>query len=400
MLKYKNLMMIAILIVGSIGTFYVQSAFAKDDLPRYTIHSLKGDKNAVKDIRLIGSMESNEHYSESVLITNDETKYQSEASFINQFFGGGIFTSGKILSLQKKYHSFMRGKTDLNGFYEDQNRLIYVKEEHSGSLGTMSHTFDIDILNKKKNKKDSFQINLPNGKDIHFIEIIDVKIIDDELKVVTSNFNNSGEEIRVYSIDLPSKSLVGNNVIASNMNEDRDIETFFSGYQELGEMSSVPSVFYNLSKTRMVLQDSGESVQKEISKETFMYDLEKNKKRTIHFPTKINKENLLEPQYYYDKGNIYIVGATDKGIKVFIYDYIHEKLVKQYDFSVNLENSDPPLLAINKDQLFIVSNPNEKQDPIEIKRINVLSGKITFQGEIKASKTSDQLLKIQEIEIN
>ena len=78
-------------------------------------------------------------------------------------------------------------------------------------------TFDIEVLNKKSEEMTSIQLDVPESENYAWMQVVDVQVIDDELKVITRGFRTKSEnELQVYTFDMNEQKLsAAMNTIAS-----------------------------------------------------------------------------------------------------------------------------------------------------------------------------------------
>src|SRR5699024_10853778 len=78
MTKYLKLMMGVVIIIGTIGTFYIQSVIASHQLPKITLQKKSGEDSEVDGLVIYGvyvEKGSQEHY---FLMTKEDTTYLNE----------------------------------------------------------------------------------------------------------------------------------------------------------------------------------------------------------------------------------------------------------------------------------------------------------------------------------
>lgn len=124
MKKYWKIIMISVVSIFSIGTFYINSVISAVELPEFVIESQSGDERLVDSIIVDGSYHQNP-ISKSFRMTSIGTVYYSELSFWEQLNG---MQHPMIEQLIEEHRSFMRGKSQqLRSFYEDEQFLVTVK---------------------------------------------------------------------------------------------------------------------------------------------------------------------------------------------------------------------------------------------------------------------------------
>lgn len=216
MKRYVKLIIIAVVILLSIGVYYIQPMFSADERPEFKIIANSGDETLSENMVLKG------YYSENVMlgmgigddikITPKGTTYYSDSSnrFQSQLSGSDY---EKINQLQEDYRSFMRGKEpSLANFFEDDTLLAYAElTTNNYSSVTEDEEFKIEVLNKKTNKESSFSVDLPKGTNYSYMYIEDIEVANNQLIIVTNGYSlnneNEQDEHHFYSISLPNEKI-------------------------------------------------------------------------------------------------------------------------------------------------------------------------------------------------
>ncbi|WP_075981159.1 hypothetical protein [Bacillus massilinigeriensis] len=403
MKKYINLLLLLAIIVGSIGTFYINSAIAASKLPKYNFQTLQGDAKEIERISLSGFYENGSAH-DGFTISEKVTSYMSNSSIADLLEGSNHIA---IQNLQKKYHSFMRGKRNIASLFEDEKTLVYANVKNkTGAPGSNSFVVDIDILNKKKKNRESFKVEVPNQKDFLYLDVKDVQLIDDELRLETLNFSGSKEAVHVYSIDLPSKSVVGDEVIYEKSTSNSLTQTNYVRVLETELTKANKYAIYYLIKSKELPQNDGMdgvSVVEELGNELLIFDVEKNELEKINLPKAMQGLNINTTNIYYDNENIYTLVNNEKGYHVEVYNYHNQKLVNKYDVPLNMELLETPAISIHSDRIYIAASylkdKDRKQSPSNIVVLNLLDGKVIYKGVLKSSKSTEGYISIYGIEV-
>ena len=122
--------------------------------------------------------------------------------------------------LIKNHKSFMRGKElSPSYYYEDENVLVYAS--FKGDFDPSPNRdvdFDIEVLDKKTEETISFKSDVPFLEKYDWLNIEDVQVVHDELKLVVQGLGmkDGTDDLRVYTFDMKEKLLVGNEPIATS----------------------------------------------------------------------------------------------------------------------------------------------------------------------------------------
>ncbi|MGB2993820.1 MAG: hypothetical protein WBB47_14400, partial [Paenisporosarcina sp.] len=125
MKKYWKFTSIIAVIVLSIGTFYVNSAMSATQYPEFVINKKSGNAEEIKSLVLEGGYHegSSMNYTNNHLeITSDGSEYRNGSSLLDLVIGR---PAPMIQELQDEYRNFMRGKENLDSFFENNKLLAY-----------------------------------------------------------------------------------------------------------------------------------------------------------------------------------------------------------------------------------------------------------------------------------
>ena len=124
--------------------------------------------------------------------------------------------------LVENYSGFFRSKDlDPGYFFENEELLVYAGFEGKNVyVNTMSEiTFDIDVLNKETKKTTSIEEDIPGSDHYRWMDIRDVQVIDDEIKVFIQGYRkddrNEASDLLVYTFNINEKKLVSHEMILS-----------------------------------------------------------------------------------------------------------------------------------------------------------------------------------------
>ncbi len=179
MKRYGKLSVIAVLVVLTIGIYYIQHIFAAETKPEFTISEKKGDQELIEDMTIEGYYYENNLFGTGtdVEITTEGTTYYSNQPYQNQR-QGSVSANKKMAQLQKEYRSFMRGKNHfLTNFFEDESILAYAEiTTNNFSSVTEESEFKIEVLNKKTEEVLSYSVDFPKTTEYVSIYVEDVQV--------------------------------------------------------------------------------------------------------------------------------------------------------------------------------------------------------------------------------
>jgi len=383
MKKYWSVIAISVMIVASIGTFYMQSIWAENEKPVFMIETINGNEQEIEPLLLGGYYNDGLNYLDytgvDFEISLEGIKYFGEQSFferINENYGG--IGSERIKQFQKDHRHFMRGKYySINSYFENEEYLAYADVSYKNPYEVSSELqFSIAVLDKQKNKTTSFEHLVPNSGDFWYLDPVKVQVIDDQLKVITQNDmrEDDSRKIHQYTFDLTKKKLLSEEVILSIENKENE-------YIEMEQLNvddpTKESEYVAFVKRSMEPNEEGylESVTGE---DLVVYDLTANTSEII------NLENLAEHGYpeYLDGQHIYLTNTDDNGVlNVSVYDIKSEQIIDHIEGPA-LDNEIAKTTAFNDGKLFIVDSYIDYETPAYITVIELQNGETVFEGEI------------------
>lgn len=242
MKKYGALLIVLVVIAATLGTHYIQLASASSK-NAVTFETLSGDERYINELIIEGSVDSEAYYS-SVRIQNGETKHLKGSIFDRRL----NLTNERLIDAHK---GFMRGKLlDASHYYEDEERLIYVKEpDDIWKLAPGDDLpYAIEILNKSDNSVTAFTVNNKLIQPVKWITLEHVQLVGNELKLVSNYVKAIGnEEAHLLIIDLKSKQLKNDIVIETIQSNDK-INKYLGFYFEYYHLGPEKYFVYHVSE--------------------------------------------------------------------------------------------------------------------------------------------------------
>src|SRR5699024_10574717 len=123
----------------------------------------------------------------------------------------------EIRQLREKYRGFMRGKqTHPDYFFENERLLAYaITTNEALSANANTNALTLDILNKETEERKAFEVDIPSKNRHSFVEVSGIRIVDDNLYVVTKNdqeLDDTGfttnQAVQLYAIDMNKEQLI------------------------------------------------------------------------------------------------------------------------------------------------------------------------------------------------
>ena len=276
MKRYLCSIIIGMVVILSIGTYYVKVASSASSLPKYTFKTLEGSDKELDPVIINASLQNDSNFYEPLTIESNTTTYVSERSYLENLTGR---QDHQIDRLVKEHRSFMRGKDSISSLYEDDDFLAYawVNSKYTKS-GNMEAEFDIGLLEKKDEEETSFQIELPNQGRIMNADVRDVQLVHSKLQVLTMNDVNSNnekqtKEVHLYTIDVANKKVLSDKTLVSETFTDPDQVDF---QMPIDVAPSQPNNMVFISVNKGVNHEDGfEEKLKESKLLSYNYETEK-----------------------------------------------------------------------------------------------------------------------------
>ncbi|MFF2175905.1 hypothetical protein ACFVT8_05500 [Lysinibacillus sp. NPDC058147] len=217
MKKYWKTILISLIIVMTIGTYYIQQAMAKG--VSFKIETTSGNKGEIENLIIQANYQSGDII-RGLHISKDSSTNQSR-SFIGELIG-----RNNPLMFQKyieEHRSFMRGK-ELNPgqYFEDEDRLIYTTFQSNGRKEGRGNLFTLQIETLDKHTKDSssFEINMPDQVRYDWINERDVYVENGKIKILGTSYLNGEEELHIYTVDENKKELEHDSILTKKESEE------------------------------------------------------------------------------------------------------------------------------------------------------------------------------------
>lgn len=390
MKRYWKILTLCLVTVIVLGTFYIQTSLASENVG-FELEKVSGDENEVKNLKLNITYVVDDLHT-NFLLTPEETVNLSKQSVFKQFTNHSTWTS--LYPLIEKYKGFMRGKHLLpNSFYEDKDLVIYANIEGKGINGSLSASLlDVEVLDKKSEERTSMTLDLPKKEKYHWVDIMDIQLVDGELKIIARGSRlNGGEDLIDYTIDTKNKKIANEEHIYSSP----EVENGWSGFRLFNDYySTKPERYLVFQAEAYEHDDSG--IGTELANDMMVYDIEKNKLVKLDVPEDLNVDfdkvsivnsSMIAPVY------------SENGVKVMQYDIETQKWDEKQTFEIVNMKSDTyaPFIQIMNEKIYTVQST---EDGHRLVIGDLLTGESLYEGNIvvKNQNKDDYKLYIYDIE--
>lgn len=393
MKKYWKTILISLIIVTTIGSYYIQQAMASKKDVSFKIETTNGDKGEIDNLILQASYQNGGNIHHWLQISKDGSTNQISRTFFRD-----LVEAHEPLMFQKyiqEYRNFMRGKVLNPGqYFEDEDRLIYTTFQSNGrnkGLGNL-FTLQIDTLDKKTNDSSSFEINMPDQVRYDWINERDIYIENGKIKILATSYLNGEEELHIYTVDENKKELEHDLILAKLESEER-AQTSINILNDYNKVQNENYILYMVEKYKYL--DDGE--RETIPSKMYLYNYLNNEVKELTIPAE------LKPYMKYmilHGTDIFIPVHSAIGLELKRYNIEknqwEEHLSFKYPSIANDEEA--PFLQITDDKLYLVSRVS---DGHFFFIGDVRTGESLYEGKIinenKENLNADYSLMIEQI---
>ncbi|PAK41396.1 hypothetical protein [Peribacillus simplex] len=395
MKRYLCSIIIGMVVILSIGTYYVKVASSASSLPKYTFKTLEGSDKELDPVIINATLQNGSNFYEPLTIESNTTTYASERSYLENLTGR---QNQQIETLVKEHRSFMRGKDSISSLYEDDDFLAYasVNSEYTKS-GNTEAEFDIGLLEKKDEEETSFQIELPNQERIMSVDVRDVQLVHSKLQVLTMNDVNSNnekqtKEVHLYTIDVANKKVLSDKTLVS--------ESFTYPNQVDFEMPidvapSQPNNMVFISLIKGVNHEDGfEEKLKESKLLSYNYETEK-----VETVKKGSLSLDMARSGYADGKNLYAVEMKSGKYRIKTFDLSSQTLTSDTELDIAANEAEQYTVAFKNGRVYFLLGNEVDQDvltnkPAKLLIADIKTGKTLYKGETVINKKNSKSFEL------
>ncbi|WP_019379091.1 hypothetical protein [Virgibacillus halodenitrificans] len=390
--KYWKLLTILVVIVLSVGTFYITTAIAGNSSPDFKFKLEKGDIKDIQNLKLVGDYLHGMN-GEGVAITSDDTVYSSELSYFSQL-NNSFYTEPAIQQLQKDYRGFMRGKTwHTATISQDEEQVVYANVKGNDFTNKVKE-FEIELLNKKTNNKTTFTVDIPHHEKYNYVNVENVNLIDGKVKLVTLNYlsnqDQTQDEIYLYQIDLKKQKVIEDKVIYSNTVQKQQNSSLYR--VESGNTTSFNDYTVFMKDTFKEMKDEYGNYYEEIGKsELIAVNMQTGKVTTFTPPPELDL--MRDGSTFAVSGSkLYFLQADGKGYEVLEYDLEKAALTKKPITQLPESDSAPVMrrqVKAENNKLYIVIQVQSQKAPADVYVIDLKKQQTIVEGKLVSEKVTN-----------
>jgi hypothetical protein len=386
MRKYWKFISILVVIMLSIGTFYVKSVTSEENHPEFVIETQSGDAKEIEPLKLVGyyTDTSTMNYTSTDLKIGSEGSTYERRSFLDQMIGE---PPAVIKEYQENYRSFMRGKgLNVNSFFENSQVLAYADVDYqTDSFHSYDFKLPISILNKEDGSVQSFTVDIPDSENMDYAFMEDVQMIEDELYLITNNMIRSAEgsfdEKHIYTIDLNNQTITNDETLSQ-------VPAGQEGNHVVAQIIRTSPTEANdhmilLQKEIKVIHDPESYREELVKQEVISYNLATKEKESIPVADLSFNSELS----FFDGSTIYFIGLEGQEIVVTPYHLADGKAGEEYRLQLSGEDrhGTAPMTTIKDGKLYLSGQqltPKLNINAADVIVADVKTGNILFKGQI------------------
>lgn len=380
MMKYWKIIVISLVIVLTVGTFYYQAAKANKLDVAIQLETIKGNEEEIAHLHMNGYYYEGE-VGHSFILTKDGATGSSNPSFFETLKNPS--GSPIMQNYVKEYKSFMRGK-EMNAlkFCEDENRLIYVdiKENARQLIQGNPLTLQVSILDKQTDEHSSFEVETKAEATYEWINIDDVYVENGKVKVFVTGYllNYEGEEVRVFTIDETDKEMV-QQLLSSKREEGKT-----SSMRQLIDTHLLQNVNYSVYKENQykAQSDNTEDGRELVSERLFIYNNSTDEVKEWSVPEELQQS---VDSFVLHESSLILLVPTDTGLELYRYQIEQDEweTPKKIDIA-NYNDEDAVLFTRQIDGKLFVFNQSTGNTIMVI--MDLTTDEVLYEGEITVEK--------------
>ena len=382
MKKYWKFTSIIAVIVLSIGTFYVNSAMSAKQYPDFVINKKSGNAEEIKSLMLEGGYHegnSMNYTNNHLKITHDSSDYRNGSSLIDLVIG---HPAPMIQELQDEYRNFMRGKENLDSFFENNKILAYADVKYKiGSSTSRDFKFAISVLDKEDDNATSFTIKVPDSSVVEYLYVEDVQVIDNELKIITHNYTSENEkyfnEKHIYTLDISTGVIKNNETIFSipDQNDKHiDARLIKTNLKKANE-----NLIFLINQSEIIHHEESD-MEGETSQELISYNLKTKEQKVIELP-----ESLKEHQMsFFEDSTIYFSKLSEKNLIVTTFSIVDNQM-KEFTTPISNEenNMESAIIVVKDGKLYVTTQLTNLTTKASVAVFDEKTGETLYEGEVE-----------------
>ena len=370
MKKYWKTIVISLVIVVTISSYYIQLAWASKDEIALTLETVSGNKEELNNLMIQGSYDTGGIYRQFNLLSGS-MQNQENRSFIQNLTTP--YAPFPMQNYIEQHRNFMRGKGyNLSQYVEDDTRLIYATIPDTNRLNQGGFlTIQIDMLDKNTNDRTTFEVKTTTKVRYSWTNVYDVHVENEQVKILVMYYlTNGDEELHVYTVNVKNQELEDNTMIAQSKSENSYISINFND-----EIENSNYYVYQVGEYSDETED--DSSQKAES-QVYVYHISTSEVEELVIPAELKP--FTSSILVQDEDIILPVQSAD-AIEVYRYNMEQQQWEEPVSFTIQriVNDDQEPFIRFMDDKLYSVYQASEGY---RLLIGDVRTGKSLYEGNI------------------
>lgn len=402
MKKYWKLITVTALIVLTLGAFYFNSSFAATKYPEFVFKHKSGDEKEIENVAISSEiiMGQTNIYAE---ITPEGTNYMQNISYLDLIKEN--HQSVLIEKLQKDHRNFMRGKSDVETqYYEDDTVLASVNlkiDYDISGYGMSDYLFEIEVLDKASNNTTKFETEIPDNERLNHVQIQRVQVMDGQIKVFSANQLEQNldedfiyrDELHLYNISIKNQNLVRDDVVLEVDDFDAKYSVSTNVINSNEKTRPNKDIIYTLNISEEAMTDEGFNESIMIDQQLIYYNLETNEQKKIVLPKEYDDKCYPE---LLSGDLIYFSKEETEGIKLIAYNIVSEKVEDEQTFSLPAEESEEMInYTFDNNKIYMMQQHETSKVDTDIMIADIKTGDTLYEGSVEVEKDSQEKYDVE-----
>lgn len=224
--RYGVTLVFCVIILVSLVIFYSNAETIAEENKTLQLKTLSGDAGEVENLHVKGRVNLN-RIPMMVDISSENTTYSellTDRFMMHETIEMPYYA--KMHELQQEYRSFMRGKTLIDSFYEDETQLVYayIPYDESAFERNFSELY-IDLYDKKSKDTSHVTVSLPEELTVNddYMEVLDVQMVNNQFIILLDVYKD--EKQAIYHVTIQGGKVVESHLLLENLRENTNINS-------------------------------------------------------------------------------------------------------------------------------------------------------------------------------
>ena len=224
--RYGVTLVFCVIILVSLVIFYSNVETIAEENKTLQFKTLSGDEAEIENLHVKGRVNLN-RIPMMVDISSENTTYSellTDRFMMHETMEMPYYA--KMHELQQEYRSFMRGKTLIDSFYEDETQLVYayIPYDESAFERNFSELY-IDLYDKKSKDTSHVTVSLPEELTVNddYMEVLDVQMVNNQFIILLDVYKD--EKQAIYHVTIQGGKVVESHLLLENLRENTNINS-------------------------------------------------------------------------------------------------------------------------------------------------------------------------------